>query len=85
MKRITAKQLKQHTGAILKMIRAGEMVTLTYRGKPIAVIRPVEKDSSEIDTKHFEEIWDDIESSIASSTPAFSTWEEATGWVRTRT
>jgi prevent-host-death family protein len=37
---ITAKQLKQKTGEIIKRIKSGERLTLTYRGKPLAVLEP---------------------------------------------
>ena len=37
---ITAKQLKQKTGEVIKRIKSGERLTLTYRGKPLAVIEP---------------------------------------------
>ncbi len=37
---ITAKQLKQKTGEVIKRIKSGERLTLTYRGKLLAVIEP---------------------------------------------
>ena len=37
---ITAKQLKQKTGEVIKKVRSGERLTVTYRGKPVAVIVP---------------------------------------------
>ncbi len=37
---ITTKQLKQKTGDVIKRIKSGERLTLTYRGKPLAVIEP---------------------------------------------
>jgi len=37
---ITAKQLKQKTGEVIRRIKSGERLTLTYRGKPLAVIEP---------------------------------------------
>ena len=40
MKTITSKHLKQRTGEVLKRVRAGEKITITYRGKPIALIMP---------------------------------------------
>ena len=37
---ITAKQLKQKTGEVIRKVRSGERLTITYRGKPVAVIAP---------------------------------------------
>ena len=39
---VTAKQLKQKTGEIIKRVRSGERLTVTYRGKAVAVIAPPE-------------------------------------------
>ncbi len=84
MRTITAKQLKQKTGEILKLVRAGERLTLTYRGKPIAIIQPTPVSSREIQSRPFDEAWRDIESTLAESKPRFSDWREATGWLRDR-
>ena len=40
MGKITAKQLKQKTGEVIKRIKSGERLTLTYRGIPLAVMEP---------------------------------------------
>ena len=48
---ITAKQLKQKTGDVIKRIKSGERLTLTYRGKPLAVIEPTtEKNLNKLNT-----------------------------------
>jgi prevent-host-death family protein len=83
---ITAKQLKQKTGEVIKRIKSGERLTLTYRGKPLAVIEPA-KDK---DIKKFNKVsgsveaWEKIESTLNSTNPEFKNWREATGWVRDR-
>lgn len=43
MKTATAKDLKQKTAALLNEVRRGQEVLITYRGKSIAVLAPVEK------------------------------------------
>jgi len=83
---ITAKQLKQKTGEVIKRIKSGERLTLTYRGKPLAVIEPttdkdIKKSNNVSDSV---EAWDRIESSLNSTNPEFKNWREATGWVRNR-
>ena len=84
---ITAKQLKQRTGEIIKRVRAGERLTVTYRGEPVATISP----SSDIEEKPsmnlrpFEVAWADIEATIERTEPSFDGWREAMAWVRKRT
>ncbi len=84
MRIITAKQLKQKTGEIIKRIRAGEKFTLTYRGKPIAIIQPASESSQGSQSRPFDEAWRDIEATLSESKPRFSHWREATGWIRDR-
>ena len=83
---VTAKQLKQKTGDVIKRIKSGERLTLTYRGKPLAVIEP----ATEKDIKEFNKVsdlvkaWERIELKLSSTSPEFKNWREATGWVRNR-
>jgi prevent-host-death family protein len=37
---VTAKQLKQRTGEVIRRVKSGERLTVTYRGKPVAIISP---------------------------------------------
>jgi prevent-host-death family protein len=84
---ITAKQLKQNTGEIIKRVKSGELLTLTFRGKPIAVIAPPK--AEEIDAvgeiRPFDEPWKDIEKTLRNTKPQFKGWKEAVDWVRKRT
>jgi len=43
MRIATAKDLRQKTAALLAEVRRGQRVTITYRGKSVAVLAPVEK------------------------------------------
>jgi len=83
---VTAKQLKQRTGEIIKRLKSGERFTLTHRGKPVAVIAPslseVEIISSNL--RSFDEAWEDIERALEKTKPPFKSWKEATGWARNR-
>ncbi len=83
---ITAKQLKQKTGEVIKRIKSGERLTLTYRGKPLAVIEPTtDKDIKKLNkVSDSVKAWDSIESTLDSTSPEFNNWREATGWVRNR-
>jgi prevent-host-death family protein len=56
---ITAKQLKQKTGEVIKRIKSGERLTLTYRGKPLAVIEPTtDKDINKLNFVSTMVTWD---------------------------
>lgn len=83
---VTAKQLKQKTGEVIKRIKSGERLILTYRGKPIAVIEPAtERDIKEIrNVSDAAKAWERIESTLKSTSPEFKNWREATDWVRRR-
>ena len=83
---ITAKQLKQKTGDVIKRIKAGERLALTYRGKLLAYIEPAfDKSSKATDqVKEYQKAWENIESTLQETTPEFKDWREATGWVRKR-
>ena len=84
---ITAKQLKQRTGEVLKKVRSGERLTVTYRGKPVAVIAPsTMEETRALETlRSFDEAWGDIEQTLRKTKPEFKGWREATEWVRNRT
>lgn len=84
MGNVTAKQLKQRTGEIIRRVRSGERLTVTYRGRPVAVIVPPPAggvDRSE-DLRPFEQAWQEIEGSLEKTEPQFKTWREAMKWAR---
>ncbi|MGD8530424.1 MAG: type II toxin-antitoxin system prevent-host-death family antitoxin [Syntrophobacterales bacterium] len=83
---VTAKQLKQRTGEIIKRLKSGERFTLTHRGKPVAVIDPSlsEKERISPDLRSFDEAWEDIERELEKTKPRFDSWKEATRWARNR-
>ena len=84
---VTAKQLKQKTGEMIKRVRLGERLTITYRGKPVAVLAPPVNEDTEVlgKLRSFDEAWADIEKSLGKTKPEFKGWEEATEWARNRT
>lgn len=87
MQIVTAKQLKQRTGEVIKKVKSGERLTLTYRGKPVAIIAPPTKEERKALEKlrPFNKAWKDIEETLQNTKPAFKGWREATEWVRNRT
>jgi len=87
MSTVTAKQLKQRTGEVIRRVRSGERLTVTYRGKPVAVVAPPEEEKMEAlkELRSFDEAWRDIEQTLKKTKPEFKEWREATEWVRNRT
>ena len=81
---VTAKQLKRRTGEIIKRLKAGERLTLTHRGKPVAVIAPFLSEEARISPglRPFEEAWEDIERELEKTEPPFKSWKEAIGRAR---
>jgi len=83
MRRVAARELKQHTGAVIERVQRGERLLLTHRGNPIAIITP-------IDHAAFEELLNreaaDAESLswLKASEATFDFWENAedTVWDR---
>jgi prevent-host-death family protein len=85
MKSISAKELKNRTGEVLRRVEEGEKVVITKRGKPCAVLSPVAEELLLPDgLRSYSEAWADIEQTLKTTRPHFKTWEEAMRWTRRR-
>ncbi len=85
MKSYSAKELKNHTGEILRQVGSGQRVLITKHGKPHAVLSPVyQAQLDDSDIRSFEEAWADIEQSLRTTRPQLKTWQEAMQWTRSR-
>jgi antitoxin (DNA-binding transcriptional repressor) of toxin-antitoxin stability system len=84
---VTAKQLKQKTGEMIRRVKAGERLTITHRGKPAAIMAPPGNDETRAlrALRTFDEAWEDIERTLEKTKPRFKGWKEATEWARNRT
>jgi prevent-host-death family protein len=84
---VTAKQLKQRTGEIIRRVKSGERLTVTYRGKPVAIISPSTTGETKTlkELRSIDEAWADIEKTLGKTRPGFKGWKEATEWARNRT
>ena len=84
---VTAKQLKQRTGEVIKRVKSGERLTVTYRGKPVAIISPSTTGETKTlkELRPIDEAWADIEKTLGKTKPGFKGWKEATEWARNRT
>ena len=76
MATITAKQLKQKTGEVIRRVKSGERLTVTYRGKPVALILPPPEDGTDLSERirPFEQAWREIEASLEATKPEFRNW-----------
>lgn len=78
MKTVTARDLKNSTGEVVRALRQGESILLTFRGKPLGTIEPVEPGQSRTTAiPPFEEAWADLEAQLRRSEPQFASWREA--------
>lgn len=57
MLHIGVRELKQRVGAIMRRVREGQEVIVTYRGRPVARILPVEEEEQ----PSWEAIWTTID------------------------
>jgi len=86
MDSVSSRDLKNQTGKILGRVRNGERITVTNRGKPVAIMVPY----SEVEMlghdrlRKYEEAWPDIEMTLAKSAPEHTTWREAIDRSRRR-
>ncbi|PIZ38918.1 type II toxin-antitoxin system prevent-host-death family antitoxin [Candidatus Aquicultor secundus] len=85
VKKVTARELKNKTGEIIRKAREGEKFLITVRGKPAAAILPAEYlEKKTGDLRPAEQAWKDIEETLKQSSPEFKTWQEAMAWTRKR-
>ena len=81
----TVKELRQDTPRLLAEIGTGERFVITKRGKPVAVLAPfAARDEPRQPVRPFAEAWEEIESALLESDPAFATVEEALAHSRQR-
>jgi prevent-host-death family protein len=84
MDRVSARELKNRTGDVLRRVRAGSSVLVTHRGRPVAVVAPAPADATLEEARDLAAIWRDIEDSLAASEPPAPTWQEAVRRSRRR-
>jgi prevent-host-death family protein len=85
MKAMTARELKNDTGEVVRALRRGETIVLTFRGKPLGTIQPLGADDARPPmVPPFEEAWADIEEQVRRSRPRFASWRQAEDHSRGR-
>jgi len=85
MKSISAKELKNQTGKVLRQVGEGEKILITKRGKPWAVLSPAVKDQLEpVGLPAYERAWKEIEGTLKTKRPHFKSWQETMRRTRWR-
>ena len=78
MKPMTARELKNATGEVVRTLRRGESILLTFRGKALATIEPLPAEDRGVPSiPPYEEAWKEIAAQLRRSRPRFASWREA--------
>ena len=78
MKTLSARDLKNRTGDVLRALRRGDSLVLTFRGKPVGRIVPYAASGAKgMVIRDYEDAWPEIEAALNQSAPEFPTWREA--------
>ena len=78
MKPMTARELKNSTGEVVRTLRRGESILLTFRGKALGTIEPLRPESGGGPSiLPYEQAWTEIEAQLRRSRPRFASWQEA--------
>jgi antitoxin (DNA-binding transcriptional repressor) of toxin-antitoxin stability system len=84
LRAITARELKNSTGEVVRTLRRGEGLLLTFRGKPLATIEPLSDGEPRAAVASYEDAWAEIERQLETSTPRFASWKDAEDYSRGR-
>ncbi len=74
---MSARELKNSTGDVVRTLRRGESILLTFRGKPIGTIEPIGPEDGETSAIPYEEAWAEIEAQLRRTKPHFRSWRSA--------
>ncbi len=78
MKPMTARELKNSTGEVVRALRRGESILLTFRGKALGTIEPLRPEGEDVPPiRPYGEAWAEIEAQLKRSNPRFASWKEA--------
>ena len=85
MKPMSARDLKNSTGEVIRTLRRGESILLTFRGKPLGTIEPLRPDRRGVPAiQPYEDAWATIETELKRSSPHFASWKDAENHSRSR-
>jgi prevent-host-death family protein len=82
---VNAKELKNRTGRILRLVSEGQVVLITKNRKPLAKVTPLtNEDLEKLNLRPFDIAWQGIERTLGTSKPQFKSLAEAMRWSRNR-
>lgn len=85
MKPMTARELKNATGEVVRALRRGETIVLTFRGRALGTIAPLHANERHgPSVPAYDEAWTRIEDELRRSTPRFASWRQAEEYSRGR-
>ena len=85
MKPMTARELKNATGEVVRALRRGETIVLTFRGQALGTIAPLQSEERHgPSVPPYDEAWTRIEEELRRSTPRFGSWRQAENYSRGR-
>lgn len=85
MRSVSAKELKNKTGEVLRKVGQGERVLIMKHGKPCALLTPVKAGELKFsELRDYKTAWEDIEKALKTSKPRYKTWQEAIRRTRWR-
>jgi antitoxin (DNA-binding transcriptional repressor) of toxin-antitoxin stability system len=78
MKPMTARELKNSTGEVVRTLKRGESILLTFRGKALGTIEPLRPEGGIVPgILPYGEAWAEIEAQLKRTKPRFASWKEA--------
>jgi prevent-host-death family protein len=78
MKPMTAHDLKNSTREVVRALKRGESILLTFRGKPLDAIVPLQAgDQEAASIRPFEVAWTEIEAQLRQAKPRFASGQQA--------
>jgi antitoxin (DNA-binding transcriptional repressor) of toxin-antitoxin stability system len=78
MKPMSARELKNSTGDVIRTLRRGESILLTFRGKPLGTIEPLRSETPNVPRiAPYEDAWAALEMELKRSAPHFASWKDA--------
>lgn len=75
---MTVGELKSSTGDVVRTLRRGQSILLTFGGKAVGTIEPLRPDGGEQPPiLPYHRAWAEIEAQLRRSQPRFASWQEA--------
>jgi len=83
---VSSRELKNKTGEILRRVRGGERITVTNRGRPVAIVVPFSDAHlfADDEVRPYDVAWRDITQTLAETAAEYDSWDQAVDRSRKR-